>query len=123
MGSYACLFLSLCSIVEEFFEATEPTKKFDILEAAIKCRENDLIDDEWTCKTVEILNLLTGRNWKRQELKALPEQVPDNMYTVEKWYNKRTGFTHFRRRWGDTLNKSVTVNEGNLLCYYAFTYS
>ena len=122
MGSYSCLFLSLCSIAEEYLEETGNSKKLDILEAAIGCRERGLIDEEWTCSSVEILDFLTGAKWGRQELKALPEKVPDNMYTVEKWYNKRTGFTHFRRRWGDTLKESVTVKEGKLVCYYAFTH-
>ena len=122
MGSYSCLFLSLCSIVEEYFEKKEPTKRLDILETAMKCREKNLIDEEWTCKSVEILEFLTGAKWRRQELKALPDEIPSNMYTVEKWYNKRTGFTHFRRRWGDTLKSSVTVKEGEIVCYYVFSH-
>lgn len=122
MGAYSCLFLCLCSITEEYFELHEPERKFDILEAAIRCREKGLIDHEWTCKTVDILNFLTGRRWEKKNMEKLPERIPENMYTVEKWFNERTKYTHFRRRWGDTLDNSVTVKEGVLSCYYVFTH-
>ena len=65
---------------------------------------------------------LTGDVWERQEMKSLPAVVPDNMYTVEKWVNPRTGFTHFRRRFMDTVKNSVTVKEGSLICYYGYIH-
>lgn len=122
MGDSSCLFLCLCSITEEYFESKAPSKKLDIIEFAVECRKLGFIDDEWTCQTEKILNLATGVKWTKSELKTLPAVIPDEMYTAEKWFNKRTGYTHFRRRWGDTLDDSVTVREGKMVSYYAFVH-
>ena len=125
MGDYSCLFLCLCSIAEEWFEELFGDFKkgltLDMAEFALECREKGYIDDEWTCRTEDILRLATGVAWRKAEVKELPAVVPDEMYTVEKWYNPRTGYTHFRRRWGDTVKDSVTVREGQLVGYYTFT--
>lgn len=121
MGDYACLFLCLCSIADEYFEAKGDKKEIDLVEFALKCREKGFISDDWICRTELILNFATGAEWKKKVLKTLPESIPNSMFTVEKWYNKRTGYTHFRRRWGDTLKSSITVKEGILQEYYIFT--
>lgn len=121
MGDYACLFLCLCSIADEYFEAKGDKKEIDLVEFALKCREKGFISDDWICRTELILNFATGVKWKKKAVKTLPKIISDNMFTVEKWYNKRTGYTHFRRRWGDTLKSSITVKEGILQEYYIFT--
>ena len=122
MGDEACLFLCLCSIAEEWFwDFMHFERMIDIIRFAEQCRKEGCIDDEWTCQTEKILRQATGLPWKKNEVKELPAVVPDEMYTVEKWFNPRTGKTHFRRRWGDTLENSVTVREGQLVGYYTFT--
>lgn len=122
MGAESCLFLCLCSIAEEWFgDFNKEERALDIAEFAVRCRDNGFIDDTWTCHTEDILRLATGVAWRKEEVKALPTIVPDEMYTVEKWYNPRTGYTHFRRRWGDTVKDSVTVREGQFVGYYTFT--
>lgn len=122
MGDEACLFLCLCSIAEEWYDDfLDHERAVDVVSFAMHCREMGYLDDAWTCYTEDILKLATGRRWKKNEVKKLPAVVPDEMYTVEKWYNPRTGYTHFRRRWGDTLDDSVTVREGQLVGYYTFT--
>ena len=63
---------------------------------------------------------LTGKNWRREVLKELPNPAPDAMYTVEKW--KRDERTHFRRRFMDTLTNSQTVALGKLVEYYCYIH-
>ena len=122
MGDEACLFLCLCSIAEEWFgDFNKSGRSLDIAEFAMRCRDKGYIDDTWTCHTEDILLLATGVSWRKAEVKEIPAVVPDEMYTVEKWFNPRTGYTHFRRRWGDTVKDSVTVREGKFECYYTFT--
>ena len=122
MGDEACLFLCLCSIAEEWFgDFNKSGRSLDIAEFAMRCRDKGYIDDTWTCHTEDILLLATGVSWRKDEVKEIPAVVPDEMYTVEKWFNPRTGYTHFRRRWGDTVKDSVTVREGKFQCYYTFT--
>lgn len=116
-NKYACLFLSLLSIAEEY-----SSTQLDFIEAYRRCRSKGLIDDDFYCKDQEaILYDLTGTRWKKQIMKKLPEIVPDLMYTVEKWYNPRTDFTHFKRRGFDTLIGSITVKEGSIKEYYTYT--
>lgn len=116
-GESGCLFLSLLSIAEEYTRLP-----IDFIFAYNKCLDFGLIDTDFYCKDQEkILNIFTGKVWKKTVEKELPNPVPQNMYTVAKWYNKRTKFTHFRRRGFDTLNNSVTVNEGKIIEYYCYT--
>ena len=116
-GESACLFLSLMSIAEEYTGLD-----IDFIWAYDTCRDMNLIKKDFYCMDQEtILRVFTNRIWKKTVLKSLPERVPDNMYTIQKWYNDRTGFTHFRRRGFDTLESSVTVNEGHIVEYYCYT--
>ena len=81
------------------------------------------IDEQFYCVNQElILEVLTGKKWTKKIMPKLPDKVPDKMYTVEKWYNPRTNFTHFKRRAFDTLKTSVTVKEGKLVEYYTYTW-
>lgn len=115
-GESACLFLSLLSIAEEYTGLP-----VDFIVAYRKCIELGLIEKDFFCNDQEkILYEFTGKKWKKTVLKELPSPMPENMFTVEKWYNKRTGFTHFKRRGFDTLESSVTVKEGHIREYYCF---
>lgn len=115
-GESACLFLSLLSIAEEYTGLP-----VDFIVAYRKCIDLGLIRDDFYCNDQQkILYELTGAKWKKTVLKKLPDSVPENMYTVEKWFNERTGFTHFKRRGWDTLKSSVTVKEGYIKEYYCY---
>ncbi len=116
-GDSGCLFLSLLSIAEEYTRLP-----IDFIMAYNKCLDFGLIDTDFYCKDQEkILNIFTGKVWKKTVVKELPNPVPLEMYTVAKWYNDRTDFTHFRRRGFDTLTNSVTVKEGKIIEYYCYT--
>ena len=116
-GDYACLFLSLLSIAEEYTGLP-----VDFIVAYRKCIELGLIEKDFFCNDQEkILYELTGAKWTKTVVKELPDHpVPENMFTVEKWFNERTGFTHFKRRMFDTLESSVTVKEGYIKEYYCY---
>ena len=116
-GESGCLFLSLLSIAEDYTGLP-----VDFIVAYRKCIELGLIEKDFFCNDQEkILYEFTGKKWKKTVVKELPNPVPENTYTVEKWYNKRTGFTHFRRRSFDTLECSITVKEGYIKEYYCYT--
>ena len=115
-GDYACLFLSLLSIAEEYTGLP-----VDFIVAYRKCIELGLIDKDFFCSDQKkILYEFTGKKWRKTVVKKLPDPVPDEMFTVEKWYNPRTDFTHFKRRAFDTLESSVTVKEGHIKEYYCY---
>lgn len=116
-GDYACLFLSLLSIAEEYTGLP-----VDFIVAYRKCIELGLIDKDFFCNDQKkILYEFTGKKWRKTVVKKLPDPVPDEMFTVEKWYNPRTDFTHFKRRAFDTLESSVTVKEGHIKEYYCYS--
>lgn len=113
-----CLFLSLCSIAEQV-----ANMHVDILSAIQYAKAEGWIDknnDMTEDSQCALLGFLTGKRWHREEFTTLPNPVPDEMYTVEKWCND--AFTHFRRRFVDTLTKSVTVARGKLSGYYGYIY-
>lgn len=115
-GESGCLFLSLLSVAEEYTGLP-----VDFIVAYRKCIELGLIDKDFFCNDQEkILYELTGAKWEKTVVKEL-DPLPENMFTVEKWHNDRTGFTHFRRRSFDTLESSVTVKEGYIKEYYCYT--
>jgi len=121
-GDYSCLFLCLCSIAEEYNESHHSRYRVDILADYLACRSKGYIGDEFFVKdSTAVLEYLTGQKWKREIVEKLPEPVSDNVYTVERWYNQKTRYTHFRRQWGDTLVDSNTVRNGELTNYYLFT--
>lgn len=116
-GEEGCLFLSLLSIAEEI-----GNKQIDLITAY-----NIAIDNKYMLQDFYMLNQegfiakLTAKPIKKETLKKLPDPVPNNMYTVEKWYNPRTKLTHFRRRGFDTLENSITVKEGYIKEYYCYS--
>ena len=117
-GASGCFFLALVSIAEE-----SEGKEIDLLDAIIGARNSKLIkDDFFVNDSVALLSLLTNKKWRRVILKPneLPAKVGENVYTIEKWVNNASGYTHFRRRYVDTLTNSQTVKNGVLSCYYTF---
>lgn len=116
-GESACLFLSLLSIAEEYTGLP-----VDFIVAYRKCIDLGLIEKDFFCNNQEkILHTFTGEKWNKTIVKELPSSVPEGMFTVEKWFNERTGLTHFRRRGFDTLESSVTVREGYIKEYYCYS--
>lgn len=118
-GLNGCFFLALVSIAEESTQ-----KKIDLLDAIAKAKQADLIkDDFFVNDSAGVLSLLTGKQWRRIIVKPneLKEPIAENVYTVEKWVSGTTGYTHFRRRYVDTVKNSQTVRNGKLACYYTFT--
>lgn len=123
LGDYACLFYCLCSIVDEY-NFTHQGKPIDLIESFIKCKKKKLIGDEcYILDGCKILELLTGVKWTRNIVLTLPYHIPESMYTVEKWFREETGYTHFKRRWGDTLVDSQTVKYGHIKEYYCYSYA
>ena len=111
-----CYFLSLLSIAEEYTKS-----KIDLIDAIWLARGSDLITDDYYVKdALGLLTALTGHVWVMHKTTTLPEVINDNEYTVAVWYNERTQFKHFRRRYFDTLLNSVTVKEGSIAYYHVF---
>lgn len=113
-----CLFLSLCSIAEQV-----ANMHVDILSTIQYAKAEGWIDknnDMTEASQCALLGFLTGKQWHREELTALPNPVPDEMFTVEKWCRDKV--THFRRRFVDTLTHSMTVAMGKLSGYYGYVY-
>lgn len=115
-GKDGCLFLSVLSIAEQYLD-----KPIDLIDAIRQCRSKGLISDDFFTDTVGVLELLTKKQWTKREVENLPPILAEDEYTVAKWFNQRTGFTHFRRRGWDSLTNSVTVKEGAVQSYYIYT--
>lgn len=113
-----CLFLSLCSIAEQV-----ANMHVDILSTIQYAKAEGWIDknnDMTEASQCALLGFLTGKKWHREEFTELPNPVPDEMFTVEKWCRDKV--THFRRRFVDTLTHSMTVAMGKLSGYYGYVY-
>ena len=119
ISDYGCLFLSLCSIIEEV--TGNPA---DIIGFIQKCFSEKWIKEDYTVNdSIAILNHFTVKKWKRFEVKTLPIVINDNEFTVEKWYNPATKGNHFKRRFVDTVTNSNTCRIGWIECYYIYSYS
>lgn len=118
-GSDGCLFLSLCSIAEE-----QSGKEVDIINTIIQAQDKGYLAEDFTVNdSPALLEMLTGIGWSRRIVTTLDNiAIRDQDYTVCKYYNKRTGYTHFRRRSYDTLKDSTTVKEGSIIQYYIYTH-
>ncbi len=111
-----CLFFCLCTIIEEV-----TNMPCDICGLIQESTARGWLAPDFTVNdSLAILNCATGRVFKRIESPTLPPVVADNQFTIEKWYNPRTKFTHFKRRFVDTLQSSVTVKEGKIIEYYIY---
>ena len=103
MGEEGCLFLSLIQAAEK-----ETGKEFDIVKEALYCLKCGWIREDFYCNDSEkILSYLL----KRHVLRSIytPEkwdvQGENGKWgiIIEKWFNWKTGFTHFRLHMGKTL--------------------
>ncbi len=116
-GEEGCLFLSLLSIAEEI-----SNKQIDLITAYNIAIENKyMLQDFYMLNQEGFIAKLVSKPIKKEIFKSLPDQVPNNMYTIEKWYNPRTRLIHFRRRVFDTLENSTTVKEGYIKEYYCYS--
>lgn len=111
-----CLFFCLCTIIEEV-----NNMPCDICGLIQESMARGWLTPDFTVKdSPAILNCAIGRVFKRIETPTLPSVINDNQFTIEKWCNPRTKFTHFKRRFVDTLQSSVTVKEGKVIEYYIY---
>ena len=111
MGKEGCYFLSLCKL----FSAK------DIITTALECNKRGYLFYNWKDPDDKlnfnvdnpegIIEYITGKKCRVTKHYA---GVPVEKYYVEKWYNSRTGFSHFRLRDWDPLLNSVTVKEGKI---------
>ena len=119
LGSDGCYFLCLCEIIEEV-----NGREVDLLKLVRECQDFGWIKDDYTVMNpTAILAYYTGHYYSMARVNIVPTVVHDNEFTIEKWYNPRTGYTHFKRRFVDTLKDSVTVKEGSVVEYYFFKIS
>ena len=118
IGASGCLFLALCTIVEEV--TGRPADIVGMVQHGL--RHGWLSRDYTVNDSVKMLDIYTGKAWKRDIVPKLPEVVADNEFTIVKWHNKKTGYTHFRRRFVDTLEDSQTVRFGEIESYYVYSY-
>jgi len=118
ISDYGCLFLCLCTIIEEV------TGNYaDIVNIVQESMAKKWLAEDYTVNdSIAILNAFTGKNFKRDIVKKLPDVIEDNQFTIEKWLNPKTKGNHFKRRFVDTLVSSVTVNTGYILEYYIYSY-
>lgn len=117
-----CHFLTLCSIADDY-RHDHNLPYIDLIWAIRTCTSKGLIDSEFYVKDdgCKILSLLTdGRKWTRKDVEKLGP-IGDNDYTEAVYYNPRTEYKHFRRRYLDTLRDSVTVKEGYVIQYRIYT--
>ena len=118
IGESGCLFLVLCTIIEEV--TGYPVDLIGVVQESMA--RGWLLKDFSVKDSLSLLSAFTGKVWKRTEVEKLPDVIKDNEFTVEKWFNPRTRFTHFKRRFTDTLESSVTVKEGKVQGYYIYYY-
>lgn len=115
MGTDGCYVLCLLSIAEEVLD-----KPLDLIDSVKALIANKAVGtDMYVFDAVQALQILTGREVTMSKETTLG-YVAENQYTVAKYYNDRTKYTHFRRRAYDTLDHSITVAEGGLVEYYVF---
>ena len=118
IGDYGCLFLALCTIIEEV-----TGKPIDLITVIQESKSKGWLAEDYTVTdSLSLLEAFTGKKWWRDIERKLPDVIADNQFTIEKWHNARTGYTHFKRRFVDTLTSSVTVKEGKIREYYIYSY-
>lgn len=119
---YACHFFTLCSIADEY-RYTHGQPFIDIIGARRLLLTKGLMNAEFYIQDdgCKVLSLLTdGKKWTRKDVEKLPP-IGDNDYTEAIYFNPRTQFHHYRRRYMDTLEHSVTVEEGYIESYRVYT--
>lgn len=104
----ACHFLVLCSIIHEYRR-----REVDVLGLITTSLEKGWIRSDYYVKdALAILQYATRRRWNVRAVQTVPDDLGDNEYTEVVWYRAQTGFTHFTRRYVDTLINSQTVRYG-----------
>lgn len=112
IGDYGCYFLSIAANFK--YEG-------DLVDLYEYCLLNKYIKEDCTViQPAKIAGYLSGRKYQVSIIEKLPENIGPNDFYVECWFNKRTGFTHFRLPDLDTLKSSVTVKEGCVASYRYF---
>lgn len=118
MDKTGCLFLCICTIIEEVTGL--PCDIIGILQESMA---KGWLDKDFTVKnSPAILHEYTGKKFRRVEVSTLPSVIKDNEFSIEHWVNPNTGKEHFKRRFVDTLTSSVTVKEGYIKEYYIYSY-
>lgn len=111
-----CYFFSLLTILDELCIS------YDMHSITHFAIDNGYIKpDGYVLDPCSLLFNATGKHFTMKTVQELPVVIKDNQFTIEKWYNANTGYTHFKRRFVDTLIDSTTVRDGKLSCYYIFT--
>ena len=118
IGSDGCLFLCLCSIIEEI--TGQPA---DIINIVQESMAKKWLDNEFTVlDSLALLKEFTGKTFKRTEVKKLPDIIKDNEFSIEVWQMPGSKGKHFKRRFVDTLVDSQTVKYGSIIEYYIYYY-
>lgn len=111
-----CYFFTLLTILDEL------GIQYDMHAITRFAIDNNYIKaDGYVLEPLLFLKVATGKRFTMKVVQTLPDNIADNQFTIEKWYNAATGYTHFKRRFVDTLIDSLTVKNGKLSCYYIFT--
>lgn len=120
-GADGCHFLTLCSIADEY-RVSHGLPYIDLIEAIRTCQSRGLLRADFYIKDdgTNVLRLLTNKKWSRKDVETLGP-IYDNDYTEAVYFNPRTQFRHYRRRYMDTLDHSVTVEEGYIEQYRIYT--
>lgn len=113
-----CLFLSLCSIIEEVTE--KPADVIGIIQTSMK--KGWLAEDYEVKDSLAILGEFTGKKWVRREVKELPIVIESWEFTIEVWQKPNSVGKHFKRRFVDTIFNSATVKMGKIKEYYIYSY-
>jgi hypothetical protein len=115
IDEYGCFFLSLCSVAEDYLK-----KKVDLVDAVRFAVEQGVITPDYTVKDdVKLLSHLTGKRVSKRTADRCGV-LKANEFSIEKWYNPRTGYNHFKRRYFDVYHDGVTVKEGYIMCFYIY---
>lgn len=124
MGHYnkdGCHFTVLLTIIEEKMQEMFPEYKVDFVEAVRQCMSKGWMDKKFFVKdALAILKFYTGSKWSRRKVEKLPAEIKENEWTECNYYNPKTKREHFRRRSIDSLDNSVTVQNGYIRYYYIY---
>lgn len=114
IGKYGCYFLCLIHSFDEKATLDKIVEYYDLF-----------IKNRWLTKDCEVLdaqgiaNKLSGK--KVAVVKSKTIDYKANVVII-KWYNPKTGFTHFTTKDFDPLENSKTVAEGYQVDYRMFYY-
>ena len=111
MAEYGCYFISLCRVCE-----LETNNDVDLIMAAQYALAKGYIKKDFT--VIDPANFLSDMLDKKVEVTVSTEKPKeDATYYVECWRNERTGYTHFKLPYFDSLLDSITVKEGDIVSY------